>query len=168
MDADTFLTHSQLVWQIIHLESRLNNTCEPQDGAHTDLKMDYKCCVPGCRSRYAEVGSRKKKIGHVKHFVPSSSAWQYASSSSLLSLLGVAVARHRSPTHPVLCLLFPDTRLLHILLYIVIPPPPRPPSCPLPWYFNFSSFFCLCSFLPFSSHARTISVSLPSAFPKFF
>ena len=81
------------------------------------------------------------------------------SSSSLLSLLGVAAARHRSPPHPVLRLLFTDTCLLHILLYIVIPPPPRLPSCPLPWYFNFHHSSAYVVFFP-SLHMPEPSQSL--------
>ena len=67
------------------------------------------------------------------------------------------------------------------------PPPPlhwHPPSSYPPLYchsiasaasllssslvFQFSSFFCLCIFLSFSSQAQTISVSLPSASPQVF
>ena len=55
---------------------------------------------------------------------------------------------HCSPPHLVLCLLFTDTHLLHILLYIVIPPPPWPPSCPLPWYFNFYHSSAYVAFFP--------------------
>ncbi len=36
--------------------------------------MGYKCCVPGCRSGYAEIDSRRKNIEHAKYLMSSSSA----------------------------------------------------------------------------------------------